>query len=69
MLHAMIFLCNVEDDPQSVIVNFFTDIYSNDSDIVALKALFVSKKQIFYGYLLQGISPNPQTIKKHSLQS
>ena len=54
-------LINGEDDPQSVIVNFFTDIYSNDSDIVALKALFVSKKQIFYGYLLQGISPNPQS--------
>jgi hypothetical protein len=30
--------------------------------IVALKALFISKKQIFYGYLLQGISPNPQSL-------
>ena len=54
-------LINGQDDPQSVIVNYFTNIYSNDSDIVALKALFVSKKQIFYGYLLQGISPNPQS--------
>lgn len=55
-------LINGEDDPQSVIVNYFTNIYSNDSDIVALKALFISKKQIFYGYLLQGISPNPQSL-------
>ncbi|MDD3001262.1 MAG: hypothetical protein PHF29_05870 [Candidatus Riflebacteria bacterium] len=55
-------LINGQDDPQSVIVNYFTNIYSNDSDIVALKALFISKKQIFYGYLLQGISPNPQSL-------
>lgn len=51
MLHAMIFLCNV-------CVYFIIDLYY----IVALKALFISKKQIFYGYLLQGISPNPQSL-------
>lgn len=54
-------LINGQDDPQSVIVNYFTGIYSNDNAIVALKALFVSKKEIFYGQLLQGTPPDPQS--------